>query len=147
MSEAGTVAELLVKFRDHLQHDSPARQSFAASVQQLIGRDDTEYWLAASDPDGQAAAVCQLRFRHSVWTGADDCWLEDLFVRADARGAGLGRALVLAAMDSARRRDCARIELDTLEDNAPAIALYESAGFSGTSKDGATRSLLLGARL
>jgi GNAT superfamily N-acetyltransferase len=146
MSEADTVAGLLVEFRDHMQHGSPPRESFVASVERLIERDDTEFWLASGDQHAPAAGVCQLRFRHSVWTGADDCWLEDLFVRESERGHGLGRALVRAAMDRARERGCARIELDTEEANRPAVGLYESLGFSNASK-GDSRGLFFGARL
>jgi len=52
-----------------------------------------------------ADVVCQLRYRFAVWTGAEDCCLEDLFVEADARGSGVGRALVEAAMERARGRN------------------------------------------
>lgn len=112
----------------------------------MIGGEDTEYWLAASGDGAPAAGVCQLRFRHSVWTGADDCWLEDLFVRGSERGTGLGRALVVAAIDCARERGCARIELDTEEVNRAAVSLYESLGFSAASK-GESRGLFMGARI
>jgi len=78
--------------------------------------------------------VCQLRYRHSFWTSTPDCWLEDLYVEDAARGHGVGRALVVAAVERARARGARRIELDTNEDNAPAIALYESLGFSARSK-------------
>jgi GNAT superfamily N-acetyltransferase len=146
MSEADTVAGLLVEFRDHMNHDRPPRESFVDSVAKLMRRDDTEYYLVAAGEDGPATGVCQLRFRHSVWTGSDDAWLEDVFVRAAERGHGLGRALVQAAMAGARERGCDRIELDTEEGNRAAVALYESLGFSTTSKS-STRGLLLGARL
>jgi GNAT superfamily N-acetyltransferase len=145
-SDAGAVVQLLGEFRDHMEHDWPADDSIRVSVERLIGRDDTEFWLAASDDDAAAAGVCQLRFRHSVWTGADDCWLEDLFVRGSERGTGLGRALVAAAIDCARERGCARIELDTEEGNVGAVALYQSLGFSDASK-GPSRGLFMGARL
>jgi GNAT superfamily N-acetyltransferase len=146
MSDAGIVVQLLGEFRDHLGYDSPADESVRASVGRLIGREDTEFWLAARDENTPAAGVCQLRFRHSVWTGVDDCWLEDLFVRDSERGTGLGRALVVAAFDRARERGCARIELDTEEGNRAAVALYESLGFSDSSK-GPSRGLFLGAKL
>ena len=68
-----------------------------ASVERLIGRDDTEY-LLGGEP---AMGVVQLRYRHSVWFDADDCHVEDVFVRAEARGTGLGRALVSAAIERA----------------------------------------------
>ena len=144
--QAETVAELLVAFRDHQGHSSPSDASFLDSVKRLIGRPDTEFWLAALVRDAPATGVCQLRFRHSVWTATEDCWLEDLFVRSEARRRGVARALVQHALERARERGCRRVELDTTEDNLGAIALYESVGFSTTSKGG-TRSLYLGARL
>ena len=61
--------------------------------------------------------MCQIRFRWSVWKTAEDCWLEDLYVREAARRGGLGRALVEAAVARAQARGCRRIELDVNEDN------------------------------
>jgi GNAT superfamily N-acetyltransferase len=140
-----TVASLLAGFRDHLGHTEPSKDSLAASAGRLIGTEGAEFWLAAANEAEAAAGLCQLRFRHSVWTGSDDCWLEDLFVREEARGQGLGRALVGHAVERARARDCGRIELDTTEDNPVAIQLYESFGFSAASKG--SRGLFLGLRL
>ena len=62
-----------------------------------------------------------LRYRHSVWTASDDCLLEDVFVEEQARGTGLGRALVEFALDLARERGCRRAELDVNEANEPAL--------------------------
>ncbi len=64
-----------------------------------------------------------------MWKSAD-CWLEDLFVRESARRAGLGRALVEAAVARALERGCRRIELDVNEDNAAALGLYTGCGFT-----------------
>lgn len=144
-SEAEIVARLMVEFRNHLGKREPADESFRTSVERLISDPDTEFWLAATD-GGEAAAICQLRFRHSVWTGVEDCWLEDLFVRADSRGEGLGRALAQRAIERARERGCARVELDTNEDNHTARGLYESLGFSVRNK-GESPSLLYGVRV
>ncbi len=144
--DADAVAGLLVEFRDHMGHSWPPDESFAVSVRQLIGRSDSEFWLAATEAGAAPSAVCQLRFRHSVWTATEDCWLEDLYVRDEARRRGLARALVQSAIDHARERGCRRIELDANEDNAGALALYARLGFSDTSKGGG-RSLYLGLRL
>ena len=71
------------------------------------------------------------------WLDAEDCELEDLFVREEAQGRGLGRALVEATIERARERGCRRIQLDTGEENVPAISLYESLGFrSGGGEQG-----------
>lgn len=130
--EAQSVAGLLGEFRSHFGKSEPDDASMRASVERIMAGGDGEYLLAADG--GEPVGVCQLRYRWSVWTAAHDCWLEDLFVRAEARGRGLGRALVTAAIARARERGCGRVELDVNEDNAPALALYEACGFSREPK-------------
>jgi ribosomal protein S18 acetylase RimI-like enzyme len=145
--EAETVAGLLVEFRDHNGSDWPSDNAFLASVERLFEERDTEFLLASRDDDSAPAGVLQLRFRFSVWRAAPDAWLEDLFVRADARRAGVGDALLTLALERAAERGAQRIELDTNEDNAAALALYERHGFSPRSKGGTGRDLFLGASL
>ena len=123
-ADAADVARLLCGFRDHGGWDWVADQTIAGTVERLIDDPDTVYLLAGDPPAG----VCQLRFRLSVWTGVEDCWLEDLYV--ESRGEGLGTALVEAALDVARERGCKRVELDVSDDNPRARALYERLGFA-----------------
>src|SRR4051794_41757847 len=118
-----------------------------ATVERLIEQPDVDCLLASVDEDSPPAAVCQLRYRLSVWTAAPDCWLEDLFVAEPARRAGLGAALVAAALQRARERGCRRVELDTNETNDAALALYHRFGFSERSKGDEGRDLFLGVRL
>jgi ribosomal protein S18 acetylase RimI-like enzyme len=140
--EAETVGRLLVEFRDHMGKDWPSDNAILATVERLIETPDAEYLLAAPDDDSPPAGVVQLRFRLSVWTASPDCWLEDLFVSASARRGGMGEALVALAVERARERGCRRIELDTNEDNDPALALYHRLGFSEFSKG--SRSVFMG---
>ena len=132
--EAAEVTRLIVGFRDWLADAAPSEGSIARSVERLLGDADTEFLLARFAAGDPACGFCQLRYRHSVWTGSPDCWLEDLYVEDRARRGGVGRALVLAALERAAARGARRIELDTNEENHAAIALYESLGFSATSK-------------
>jgi GNAT superfamily N-acetyltransferase len=174
--EAETVARLLIAFRDHLALGVPTpggRDGFSqgglaapaggrrapegapwpsdnailAAVERLIEDPQTEYLLAAPDEDSPPAGVIQLRYRFSVWTAAPDCWLEDLFVSADARRSGCGEALVSLALERAALRGCRRIELDTNEGNEPALALYRRMGFSEHSKTSDARDIFLGRRI
>jgi len=142
--EAEAVAALLVAFRDHMGSDWPSENAFLASVERLLEDRDTEFLLATPDDDSPPAGVLQLRFRLSVWRAAPDAWLEDLFVHEHARGAGVGDALVKLAIGQAIERGAKRIELDTNEGNAVALALYERHGFSNRSKLGTGRDLFLG---
>jgi GNAT superfamily N-acetyltransferase len=127
--DAAAVARLLTEFRDWIGRPGPAEESIRASAVRLLGDPATEFLLVDRPADG----VCQLRYRHSVWTGSDDCCIEDVFVREHARGGGAGRALVAAAIERARAHGCGRIEVDTNETNGPALALYRSFGFESGS--------------
>lgn len=140
------MAALLVEFRQWMGREVPSDESLRGGVSRLIEDPQTEYLLAAAAPGDAPAGVCQLRFRYGLWHGAVDCWLEDLYVSDDARGAGLGRALVEAAIQRARARGCARVELDVSDANQPALALYEAAGFA-TGKDPGRCDLLMRLRL
>ena len=91
-ADAADVTRLIAGFRDWLTASVPTATQILASVERLIADPDTEFLLA--DGGGPPSGVCQLRYRHSVWTGTPDCWLEDLFVEEHARGSGVGRALV-----------------------------------------------------
>ena len=138
------MAALLAGFRDHMGGDRPSDEALLAGVERLIGRDDSEYLLAARG-DGAPDGVAQVRYRWGVWWDAEDCWLEDLFVRAEARGAGVGRALTQAVLARAAERGCRRVELDVNTENPAARALYESLGFE-TGKTGG-QDLLMRRRL
>lgn len=127
--EARAVARLLWEFGHWFGGTAPPEEDVLASVERIMGGRDGVYLLGAPGGDGDAQGVCQLRFRWSVWKSAEDAWLEDLFVREEARRSGLGRELVEAALTAAGDRGCKRIELDVQQDNPAALALYEACGF------------------
>jgi len=129
--EEAEVSSLIAGFRDFYEEAEPDDEQIARMVAELLGDQRTEF-LLVGEP---AVGVAQLRFRPSVWTGAEDAWLEDLFVVEVARRGGAGRALVQACVDRARARGCKRIQLDANERNEGALALYESLGFSSATAE------------
>lgn len=143
--ELPIVARLLGEFRDWWRKSEPGDEAIEVDAGRILEGGDGEY-LIAHDASGQPAGVAQVRFRWSVWTSAPDCWLEDLYVSAAARGEGLGRRLVEAVIELARERGCARVELDVNEDNEAAIALYVACGFRTEPKPPG-RTLFLGRSL
>src|SRR5262245_34569744 len=64
----------------------------------------------------------------STWRGTHGIYLEDLFVRPDHRGSGLGRALLTELAAECVRRGYARLEWAVLEWLAPTIEFYKSIG-------------------
>jgi GNAT superfamily N-acetyltransferase len=64
----------------------------------------------------------------STFLGRPGIYLEDLFVREDARGHGVGRALLTYLARVAVERGWGRVEWSVLDWNASAIAFYERLG-------------------
>ena len=64
----------------------------------------------------------------STWLGRAGLYLEDLFVRPDARGKGYGRALLVHLARIAQERGCGRMEWAVLDWNEPAIQFYRKLG-------------------
>ncbi|WP_347313219.1 GNAT family N-acetyltransferase [Defluviimonas sp. SAOS-178_SWC] len=62
----------------------------------------------------------------SSWVAGDDCYLEDLYVDASARGHGTGRALIDDLIALAREKGWHRLYWHTDHGNARARALYDS---------------------
>jgi GNAT superfamily N-acetyltransferase len=129
--ELTEVVSLIAGFRDFYREAEPDDEQIARMVAELLGDRRTEF-LLVGEP---AVGVAQLRFRPSLWTGAEDAWLEDLFVIEGARRCGAGRTLVQGCVDRARARGCKRIQLDANERNGAALALYESLGFSSSTSE------------
>ncbi len=64
----------------------------------------------------------------STWKGRRGLWLEDLYVTPEARGSGVGAALLAALAGIALDRGCARFEWTVLDWNTPAIEFYRARG-------------------
>jgi GNAT superfamily N-acetyltransferase len=142
-AEAADVARLLIAFRDYYGRDWPTDDQFVAGAARLLDDEDTEFVLAATGAGEPPAGVAQLRFRWGIWRAGGDCLVEDVYVEDSARGAGLGRALMEFATERALQRGCRRMELDTHEENEPALALYHAFGFSERAAPDAPRDLYL----
>ena len=78
--------------------------------------------------DGAAQGFALFFHSFSTFEGRPGIYLEDLFVRPAARGAGLGKALLAHLAALTVERGCARLEWSVLDWNAPAIGLSQSLG-------------------
>ncbi len=78
--------------------------------------------------DGVAQGFALFFHNFSTFEGKPGIYLEDLFVRPEARGAGLGKAFLQRLAQLAVERDCARLEWWVLDWNEPAIRFYEALG-------------------
>jgi GNAT superfamily N-acetyltransferase len=81
-----------------------------------------------ADWDGQAAGFALYFFNYSTFLCRPGLYLEDLFVRPEHRGHGIGLALLAALEQRARDAGCGRLEWAVLDWNESAIEFYRRFG-------------------
>ena len=93
----------------------------------LFGPSPALFGLVAPDGDGVGGfALYFLNF--STWEGVHGIYLEDLYVRPELRGSGLGTALLTGLAQLALERGYARVEWSVLDWNTPSIDFYLALG-------------------
>ncbi|MBO0703510.1 MAG: GNAT family N-acetyltransferase [Candidatus Dormibacteraeota bacterium] len=131
-ADAGVVAQLLYDFNVEFDSPTPPVPALSRRLSELMGGEETVVLLGGSGPDGLAV----LRFRPSIWSEGLECYLAELYVVPDRRGQGLGRALMTAALGTARARGADTMDIGVDEPDLPARRLYESLGFANRNEHG-----------
>jgi ribosomal protein S18 acetylase RimI-like enzyme len=122
---------LLHDFNTEYDDPSPGAPALTARLAELVADEGTEVLLG-----GDAEGVAVLRYRPSLWSRADECYLAELYVVPARRGSGVGRTLLRACVERARARGCDFMDLSTSEDDVAARHLYEAEGFRRTEGEG-----------
>jgi GNAT superfamily N-acetyltransferase len=86
------------------------------------------FYASVADWDGQPAAYALYFFTYSTWAGRPSLFVEDLFVRAQFRSKGIGKALFEHMAVIAREHNCYGMHWEVLDWNATAIDFYRSFG-------------------
>ena len=81
-----------------------------------------------AEEDSQPAGFALYFFNYSTWRGRPGLYLEDLFVRPEFRGKGIGKALLVRVAAVAVERGCGRLQWQVLDWNQTAIDFYQSLG-------------------
>ncbi len=123
------IAELIRALADYekLAHEVVFREEQLR--ENLFGeRRHAEVLLAEAEDQGQVVGFALFFQNFSTFLARPGIYLEDLFVRPEARGRGHGKALLKALARIAVERGCGRFEWSVLDWNQPAIDFYRSLG-------------------
>ena len=78
--------------------------------------------------DGKPVGLALFFHNYSTFLGKPGLYLEDLFVKPEFRGNGIGKALLIYLAKLAKQRDCGRFEWSVLDWNELAIKFYLELG-------------------
>ncbi len=78
--------------------------------------------------NGEPAGFALWFYNYSTFLARHGIYLEDLFVKPDYRGKGIGKRLLVNLAARATREGCGRLEWAVLNWNEPSIRFYESLG-------------------
>lgn len=81
-----------------------------------------------AERDGRVAGFALFHGTFSTWECRPGIWLEDLYVRPEHRGAGIGAMLLREVARLTVERGCTRLEFTVLDWNEPALEFYERMG-------------------
>ncbi|MEZ0090469.1 N-acetyltransferase family protein [Streptacidiphilus sp. EB129] len=84
--------------------------------------------IAEDDGTGETVGFALWFLNFSTWTGVHGIYLEDLYVRPEARGGGHGRALLAQLARICVERGYGRMDWSVLDWNEPSIGFYKSLG-------------------
>jgi GNAT superfamily N-acetyltransferase len=110
---------------EHLEHEMVATEDDLRTT--LFGpRAYAEVVFACAE--GTPVGFALFFHNYSTFLGKPGVYLEDLFVRPEARGRGIGKRLLTWLARTAVERDCGRLEWAVLDWNEPSIGFYKSLG-------------------
>ena len=95
----------------------------------LLGDDPRDFsCLVIEEPGGALVGLVHYLFHRHAWRIEEVCYLQDLYVAPEARGTGLGRALIEAVYAEAERSGAGQVYWLTQEFNTTARRLYDRVG-------------------
>ena len=98
---------------------------YATTFARLLGDDPRDFSALVAEADGQLLGLTHFLFHRHAWKIEEVCYLQDLYVAPQARGTGLGRALIDAVYARADAAGAPAVYWLTQEFNHEARQLYD----------------------
>jgi len=101
---------------------------YASSFARLLGDDPQDFTGLIAEIDGKPCGLVHYLFHRHMWKIEKTCYLQDLYADPQARGMGVGHALIEAVYKAADAQGCPSVYWLTQDFNATARKLYDRIG-------------------
>lgn len=130
MATAADVPVILRFIRELAEYERLAHACIASeeSVRETLFGERRYAEVIIAEHDGEPAGFALFFHNYSTFLARPGIYLEDLYVRPELRGRGIGKALLARLASVAVERKCGRVEWAVLNWNEPAIRFYRSLG-------------------
>lgn len=127
VEDAALLLELIRELAIYEKLEREVSATEAALRESLFGERPHAQALIA-ELEGSPVGFALYFHNYSTFLAKRGIYLEDLFVRPQARGRGVGKALLVRLAAIALEQGCGRLEWAVLNWNTPAIGFYQSLG-------------------
>ncbi len=127
MGDAPLILQFIRELAEYerLLHEVEATE---ADIRRDLFGENPRCFCEIAEFEGKAVGFALWFYNYSTFRGRAGIYLEDLFVRPEARGVGAGKALLRRLAQRCMEADLGRLEWAVLNWNAPSIAFYDSLG-------------------
>lgn len=135
-ARAGDAALVLRFIRDLAEYEKLLHEvkTTEADVEAILFGPAPRAFADIAELDGEPVGFALWFYSVSTFEGRHGIYLEDLYVSAERRGVGAGKALLANLARRCRDEGLARLEWAVLDWNAPSIAFYDSLGASAKTE-------------
>jgi GNAT superfamily N-acetyltransferase len=127
VNDAGLLVRMIHELAEYERELDQVTVTEADLVRDGFGR-EAKFRAVIAEWDGQPAGYAFFFGFYSTWVGRPGLFLEDLFVRPQFRGLGIGKALLAHIAGLAREEQCFGVRWQVLDWNQAAIDFYKSIG-------------------
>ena len=126
-ADVGLILEFIRGLAEYEREPQAAVATAADLLRDGFGP-EPKFRVDIAEWSGEPAGFAFYFWNYSTWQGRPGLYLEDLFVRPQFRGKGIGKALLVHLARVAVKNNCGRLVWQVLDWNTPAIEFYESLG-------------------